>query len=86
MARLVTLGVGVVGSTVLGSLVTDGWYARYVLLQLPSQSWSLRWIWDFWLQDLVIPFAVTLVVVGGLVRWSAGGLGGRSGSVTNGHT
>ena len=63
----ITLGAGVVGSTVLGSLVTDGWYARYVLFQLPSQAWSLRWIWDFWLQDLVIPFAVTLVVVGALV-------------------
>jgi hypothetical protein len=57
----------VIGSTILGSLVTDGWYARYVLLQLPSQSWALRWIWDFWLHDLVIPFAVTLVVVGALV-------------------
>jgi 4-amino-4-deoxy-L-arabinose transferase-like glycosyltransferase len=63
----VTLGAGLVGSTVLGSLVTDGWYARYVLFQLPGQSWALRWIWDFWVQDLVIPFAVTLVVVGALV-------------------
>ena len=60
----VTLGAGVVGSTIVGSLVTDGWYARYVLFQLPSQSWSLRWVWDFWLQDLVIPFAVALVVIG----------------------
>ena len=63
----VTLGVGVVGSTVLGGLLTGGWYARYVLLQLPSQSWAPRWIWDFWLEDLVIPFAVTIVVVGSLV-------------------
>ena len=60
----VTLGAGVVGSTLVGSLLTDGWYARYVLFQLPSQSWALRWVWDFWLQDLVIPFAVALVVIG----------------------
>ena len=60
----VTLGAGVVGSTLVGSLVTDGWYARYVLFQLPSQSWALRWVWDFWLQDLVIPFAVALVAIG----------------------
>ena len=35
-----TLGVGVVASTLVGNLLTDGWYARYVVEQLPTQSWS----------------------------------------------
>ena len=58
-----TLGVGVVASTLVGNLLTDGWYARYVVEQLPTQSWSLRWLWAFWYEDLLVPFAVSAVVV-----------------------
>ena len=49
-----TLGVGVVASTLVGNLLTDGWYARYVVEQLPTQSWSLRWLWAFWYEDLLV--------------------------------
>ena len=58
-----TLGVGVVASTLVGNLLTDGWYAWYVVEQLPTQSWSLRWLWAFWYEDLLVPFAVSAVVV-----------------------
>jgi hypothetical protein len=63
----VTLGVGVVASTLLGNLLTDGWYARYVVFQLPGQAWAFRWFWDFWWQDLGWPFAVSLVAVAAIV-------------------
>ncbi len=59
----VTLGAGVVGSTLVGNLLTDGWYARYVIEQLPTQSWSWRWLWAFWYEDLFVPFAVSAAVV-----------------------
>lgn len=59
----VTLGVGVLGSTLVGNLLSDGWYARYVIEQLPSQSLTLRWLWAFWVEDLLVPFAVSAVVV-----------------------
>ena len=59
----VTLGVGVLGSTLVGNLLTDGWYARYVIEQLPSQSWTLRWLTAFWVEDLLVPFAVSALVV-----------------------
>ena len=52
-----------VASTLVGNLLTDGWYARYVVEQLPTQSWSLRWLWAFWYEDLLVPFAVSAVVV-----------------------
>ncbi|HEY8308066.1 MAG TPA: glycosyltransferase family 39 protein [Lapillicoccus sp.] len=58
-----TLGIGVVASTLVGNVVTDGWYARYVVEQLPTQSWSLRWLWAFWWEDLLLPFAVSAAVV-----------------------
>jgi hypothetical protein len=63
----VTLAVGVVGSTLVGNLLTDGWYARYVVFQLPSQSWVVRWLWDFWWQDLMLPFAVSVATVAAIV-------------------
>lgn len=73
VGAVVTLAVGVIGSTAIGNLLTDGWYAQYVLLQLPSQSWSLHWLWDFWVQDLLLPFAVSIgVVVVLTVRWRRG--------------
>jgi 4-amino-4-deoxy-L-arabinose transferase-like glycosyltransferase len=58
-----TLGIGVVASTLVGNLLSDGWYARYVVEQLPTQSWSLRWLWAFWYEDLLVPFAVSAAVV-----------------------
>lgn len=63
VAALGTLVTGVVGTTLVGGLLTDGWYARYVLAQLPSQGWALHWLYDFWWQDLLLPFGVSLVVV-----------------------
>jgi hypothetical protein len=63
VAASVVLGGGVLASTLVGNLLTDGWYARYVVEQLPSQSWALRWLWAFWIEDLVIPFAVTVVAL-----------------------
>ncbi|MEP6650006.1 MAG: glycosyltransferase family 39 protein [Lapillicoccus sp.] len=62
-AAAATLGVGLLGTTLAGNLLTDGWYARYVVAQLPSQSWTLRWLWDFWLHDVLLPFALSTVVV-----------------------
>jgi 4-amino-4-deoxy-L-arabinose transferase-like glycosyltransferase len=59
----VTVVVGVVGSTLVGNLLTDGWYARFVLAQLPSQGWELHWLYDFWWQDLLLPFGISVVVV-----------------------
>ena len=81
-ARALTLGVGVLGSTLAGNLLSDGWYARYVIEQLPSQSWTLRWLWAFWVEDLLLPFAVSAVVVlvvaaGRLVRKRRDGAGCR---------
>ena len=58
-----TLGVGVVASILVGNLLTDGWYARYVIEQLPTQSWSWLWLWAFWYEDLLVPFAVSVGVV-----------------------
>ena len=58
-----TLGGAIAVSTLVGQRLTDGWYARYVIFQLPSQSWTLRWLWDFWLQDLLYPFALSVVVL-----------------------
>jgi hypothetical protein len=63
LAAAATLVGGLVVSTLVGQLVTDGWYARYVIFQLPSQSWTLRWLWDFWLRDLMFPFAVPIAVL-----------------------
>jgi 4-amino-4-deoxy-L-arabinose transferase-like glycosyltransferase len=63
VAATAALGLGVVASTLVGNLLTDGWYARYVVEQLPTQSWSLRWLWAFWYEDLLVPFAVSAVVV-----------------------
>lgn len=73
----VTLGVGVVASTLVGNLLTDGWYARYVVEQLPTQTWSLRWLWAFWYEDLLVPFAVSaaVVVAAFMVRRIRSGLG-----------
>ena len=76
VAATVTLGGGLVASTLVGNLLTDGWYARYVIEQLPSQAWTLEWLWAFWWRDLLLPFAVGMVVVAALVvvvRRSGGG-------------
>lgn len=59
----VTLAVGLLGSTALGNLLTGGWYSLDVPTQLLSQSWALHWLWDFWLQDVAAPFAVSLLTV-----------------------
>ena len=74
VAAAVTLGVTVVGSIVLGDLLTGGWYMRYVVRQLLSQAWALSWLYDFWIRDILAPFAVALAVVGvGLVvGWRQG--------------
>lgn len=75
VAATLTLGVAVVGSTVLGDLTTDGWYSRYVVHQLTSQGWATQWFLGFWVRDLVGPFSVSLlaVVVGLVVVRRRGG-------------
>ncbi len=75
VAATLTLGVTVVGSTVLGDLTTDGWYSRYVVHQLTSQGWATQWFLGFWARDLVGPFAVSLAAtaVGLLVCRRRGG-------------
>ena len=67
IAATATLGVGVVASTVVGDAVTDGWYSPYVVTQLLRQPLALRWWWEFWLVDLLLPFAITIGVA--LVLW-----------------
>ena len=69
-----TLAVTVVGSTLLGDLLTGGWYSRYVVRQLLSQAWALSWLYEFWVRDILAPFAVGLAVaaVALLVWWRRG--------------
>lgn len=70
LSATLTLGATVIGSTVVGDLVTGGWYSRYVVRQLLSQAWALSWVYNFWVKDILAPFAVCGVVVAvGLVVW-----------------
>lgn len=50
-------------STGVGILLTDGWYWRQVFTQLLGQGLVPRWLWAFWVQDLLLPFAVTVCTV-----------------------
>jgi hypothetical protein len=63
VAACSVLGGGLALSTGIGVLVTDGWYWRQVIKQLPGQSLAPRWLWDFWLRDLLLPFAITVLTV-----------------------
>jgi len=74
LSAVVTLGVTVLGSTVIGDVLTGGWYSRYVVRQLLSQAWALSWLYDFWLRDILAPFAVCAVVVavGLVMSWRRG--------------
>ncbi len=63
VAATLSLGTCVFGSTLVGHVVTQGWYSRYVFTQLLRQPVAITWLWDFWLQDLLYPFAVAAVVV-----------------------
>jgi len=67
IAATATLGLGVVASTVVGDAVTHGWYSPYVVTQLLRQPLALKWWWEFWLVDLLLPFAVAVGVA--LVLW-----------------
>jgi len=67
IAATATLGLGVVASTVVGDAVTHGWYSPYVVTQLLRQPLAPRWWWEFWLVDLLLPFAVAIGVA--LVLW-----------------
>ncbi len=67
IAATATLGLGVVASTVVGDAVTHGWYSPYVVTQLLHQPLAPRWWWEFWLVDLLLPFAVAIGVA--LVLW-----------------
>ncbi len=55
----------VAGSTVLGDLITDGWYSPYVISQLLHQPLAPRWLLEFWFVDLLAPFAIAI----GLAVW-----------------
>ena len=56
------------GSVVVGDLLTRGWYSPYVVTQLLHQRVAARWLWEFWLVDLVLPFAIAFAVGFGLWR------------------
>lgn len=55
----------VVVSTVVGDLITDGWYSPYVISQLLHQPLAARWLLEFWFVDLLAPFAIAI----GLGLW-----------------
>lgn len=63
VAACAVLGGGVALSTGIGLLVTDGWYWRQVVTQLLGQALAPGWLWDFWLRDLLLPFAITVLTV-----------------------
>lgn len=70
VAATLTVVVTVLASTVVGDVMTGGWYSQYVVRQLTSQAWALQWLYAFWVQDLLAPFSVSLVVVAaGLTVW-----------------
>ena len=60
VAASALLAVASVGSVVVGDAVTGGWYSTYVVGQLLGQGSVLRWLAEFWLVDLILPFAVVL--------------------------
>ncbi len=68
LGATVTLVLSIAGSTVLGDLLTGGWYSPYVVKQLLGQPWDLQWLYRFWYNDLLLPFAVVIVVSGWLLR------------------
>jgi 4-amino-4-deoxy-L-arabinose transferase-like glycosyltransferase len=75
VAATMTVGLTVVASTAVGDVTTGGWYSQYVVRQLTSQTWALQWLYAFWLQDLLAPFSISLVVMAGAlaVWWRLGG-------------
>ncbi len=61
VAATVVLAVTSIGSVVVGDALTDGWYSPYVVGQLLGQGSVLRWLVEFWVVDLALPFAVVLL-------------------------
>ncbi|MEO5834133.1 MAG: glycosyltransferase family 39 protein [Nakamurella sp.] len=66
-AAIVLIG-GIAGSTLLGDLLTGGWYSPAVVRQLLGQPWAPRWLWEFWLVDLLLPFGLAIGLGVWLVR------------------
>lgn len=62
VATAVTVG-GSLLSVLAGDLVTGGWYSRSVLLQLVGHGVVARWLVNFWVADVVLPFAVVLAAL-----------------------
>ena len=62
IAATVTLIGAVVTSTVVGDLVTGGWYSPSVFGQLLGQAWAWPWLAEFWLLDVALPFAIVIVL------------------------
>ncbi len=60
-----TLVCSVTVSTVVGDLITGGWYSPYVISQLLGQPLAARWLLEFWFVDLLAPFAIAI----GLAVW-----------------
>jgi len=55
--------VGGVGSVVVGEVVTDGWYAPYVVSQLLGHDARLQWLAYLPVVDVLAPFALIVVAV-----------------------
>ncbi len=59
-ASLVT-AIGSVGSVILGDRLTDGWYSPYIVAQLLGHGAVARWLVEFWVVDIALPFGIVLV-------------------------
>lgn len=70
-AGIVAAAVGMGGaalSVLLGDVTTDGWYSPYVVGQLLGHPMRAEWFLWFWLVDVLLPFALIVVVVA-LLAW-----------------
>ena len=64
VAASVVAVVGSLATLVVGDIVTDGWYSPSVAFQLTGQPWAPQWLLGFWAIDVLLPFALLVVVAG----------------------
>jgi hypothetical protein len=76
VAAAVVVVAGSVGSVLVGDAVTGGWYSPYVVSQLLGHGVVARWLLEFWLVDVALPFALVLLAVTWW-GWSTFGVRGR---------